>query len=80
MFLAYGASSMGVRHKGTSTNKAIKGDNFFHLLQERVDLALGSDQRSVIGYWCDNHRLDVVAGAAEAQIAYISDLLFFSAA
>ena len=77
VFLADGASSMGVRHKGTVATKAITGDNFFHLLQEKVDAELGAGERTIVGYWCDNHRLDVVASAAETHIAYISDLLKF---
>eukprot|EP00959_Pyramimonas_sp_CCMP1952_P464211 9486215-Pyramimonas_sp.AAC.1 len=35
VFLADGASSMGVRRRGTSAAKAVSGDNFFHLLQEK---------------------------------------------
>ena len=47
-FLADGASSIGVRHKGTSATKAVKGGNFLPLLQDRVGTVLGSEQRSVI--------------------------------
>lgn len=42
-----------------------------------MDEQLGEGERSVIGYWCDNHRVDVAASAAEEQIAHVSDLLKF---
>ena len=77
VFLADGASSMGVRSKGKSTCKAVTGDNFFHLLQKKVDEVLGAGVRPVIGCWCDNHRIDVVASDCETKIAYVSDLLKF---
>eukprot|EP00973_Karenia_brevis_P092477 12412603-Karenia_brevis.AAC.1 len=69
VFLADGASSMGVRHRGTSATTAVAGDNFFYLLQKKVDEVLGADTRPVIGYW-----LDVVASDAETQVAYTADL------
>ena len=77
VFLADGASSMGVRHRGAAATKAVKGENFFSLLQQTIDAELGTGTRPVIGYWCDNHRIDVVASKAEEQISYVSDLLKF---
>jgi len=41
MFLADGASAMGVRRKGTSATKAFTGDDFSHPLQKKGGRAAG---------------------------------------
>ena len=50
VFLADGASAMGIRRNGTVATKPFKGENFFALLQDKVNEVLGDDARSVIGY------------------------------
>ena len=78
IFLADGASVMGVRKKGTSADKAQEGKNVFALLQTKCDDLLADVPHAlVLGYWCGNHRYDKIASDAEQQISHIKDLLSF---
>jgi hypothetical protein len=69
---------MGVGHAGCA-NKAREGKmNVFSMLQKRANAALPPEERkAIIGYWCDNHKLDLVAGDVEDLIPYIGSLLHF---
>jgi V8-like Glu-specific endopeptidase len=71
---------MGVGHAGCA-NKAKEGkadNNVFSMLQKRANAALPLEERkAIIGYWCDNHKLDLVAGDVEDRIPYIGTLLHF---
>ena len=70
---------MGVGHAGCANNTAREGKtNVFSLLQKRANAALPLEERkAIIGYWCDNHKLDLVAGDVEDRIPYIGTLLHF---
>ena len=76
-FIADGASELGVRRKGQTAEAAQAGDNVFHKLQERKKELCGEGSPSILGFWCTNHRIDIVAGAPEKQIQYVSALLTF---
>ena len=79
IFLADGASVMGVRSKGKTVSHARAGENFFHYLQSAADEYFsnkdGGQKKKIIGYWCDNHRLDIVASDGESSSVYVQDLL-----
>ena len=53
VFLADGASSMGVRAKGAQASKAVAGDNVLHLLQAKINDTLGDAAKDVVGYCRD---------------------------
>ena len=76
VFLADGASTMGVRRKGASASSAFQGKNFFSLLQKQRDEFCGTGEvPPILGYWCENHRYDQIASDAESAITYVSALL-----
>ena len=72
-----GASEMGVRRGGKCLESAAEGDNVLFKLQSRFTEVLGLSAGKILGFWCTNHRIDIVAGKPEKEIAYVARLLSF---
>jgi len=81
LLLGDGASVNGVRHKGKSAPTAVAGNNLFHKMQQECDKVLSEagieKSLPIIGYWCDNHELDLTSAQPERQIEYVANLMHF---
>lgn len=81
VFVGDGASVNGVRKKGKSCPFAVPGSNLFYKFQQEHDKVLkeaGVEKHlPIIGYWCDNHELDLISEEPERQIVYVSNLMHF---
>ena len=47
------------------------------MLQNRSRDVLGALWPAILGFWCTNHRIDIVAARPEKEIQYVKDLLSF---
>ncbi len=72
-----GASELGLRRSGKPVEEAKAGDNLFHKLQQRCRTVLGARWPCILGFWCTNHRIDIVAAKPEKEIQYVQELLSF---
>ena len=47
----------------------------FSIMAKRKEEVCGKESVGIIGYWCDNHRVDKIVAKPEKEPAYISDLM-----